>query len=267
MGQKSNTLTLKKHHNNLNFSSVNSKQLLLGLKFKHLFERLLFCKDVWVLESTWNFCANKLFLNMSLFFRSTKVKNYKKKSSVKQSSISKKLFNDNFLNLFNANLNNLKINLIFLNIKIINKDINPKLLLSAFNENKRFANLLFARRFNFFVDFLKVCCLFIQGSTSSKPLLVVFAQIFKILPKRNHARFFIFVNHLFQFIIAQKQSNIIGLKLIVNGKIRGKTRSDSKCVQVGQVSLQSIDQKIDLSFLHAYTIYGAFGLKFYVCYK
>ena len=90
MGQKSNTLTLKKHHNNLNFSSVNSKQLLLGLKFKHLFERLLFCKDVWVLESTWNFCANKLFLNMSLFFRSTKVKNYKKKSSVK-SKIKKKV--------------------------------------------------------------------------------------------------------------------------------------------------------------------------------
>jgi hypothetical protein len=60
---------------------------------------------------------------------------------------------------------------------------------------------------------------------------------------------------------------INGLKLIVNGKIKGKLRSSFSSVKSGSVPIQTINKNIDFAQIHVYTLYGAFGLKLWVCHK
>ena len=82
------------------------------------------------------------------------------------------------------------------------------------------------------------------------------------------------ITHLFQILVDNKEikkvsgiSNIIGIKFIVNGKLQGKTRADSSCIQVGAVPAQTLDKNIDFSMLHVYTLYGAFGFRIWICRK
>lgn len=60
---------------------------------------------------------------------------------------------------------------------------------------------------------------------------------------------------------------INGLKLIVNGKIKGKLRASFSCIKIGSVPIQTISKNIDFAQLHIYTLYGAFGLKIWVCHN
>jgi ribosomal protein S3 len=74
---------------------------------------------------------------------------------------------------------------------------------------------------------------------------------------------------LFQTLLTENEksfsiSNIYGIKFIVNGKLLGKTRADSSCIQVGAVPIQAIDKHVEFSRLHVYTLYGAFGFKIWV---
>jgi hypothetical protein len=271
MGQKSNTTTLKKSFKNFEFLNLNSKQFFIIAQFKTFFDRLLFQKNILVLNSVWNLQSNVLYINLHVFFCLLKTKIYKKKNSfikTKQKQNFDFLINSKISSLFSKQLKFLKINSVILDFKVLNILIHTDLLVHLYYENRRFLNVLFARRFNLFIDFLKISSLFLQKEIDSKQFLIVLGRIFRILPKRTHVRFIFFLKNLFEIFINNKfNSNIIGLKFIINGKLRGKTRSDSKCIQVGQISLQTLDKNIKFSRIHVYTLYGTFGFKFYVCYN
>ena len=73
MGQKSNLLTLqKKKSEELSLQVQDSKLFLKGYVFLNKFERMLSKKHILVSTKELNFESNKLFLNMSVFFRSNK---------------------------------------------------------------------------------------------------------------------------------------------------------------------------------------------------
>jgi ribosomal protein S3 len=57
---------------------------------------------------------------------------------------------------------------------------------------------------------------------------------------------------------------ILGVKLIISGKIKGKPRSTTTCIQVGSVPSQSLAKDISFSKIHVYTLYGSFGFKIWV---
>jgi ribosomal protein S3 len=62
----------------------------------------------------------------------------------------------------------------------------------------------------------------------------------------------------------KNKKSILGIKLIVSGKIKGKPRSSTTCIQVGSVPSQSLDKDVDFSKLHVYTLYGVFGFKIWI---
>jgi hypothetical protein len=272
MGQKSNTITLRKVQKNLSFweSEKESKQFLYGLKFSFFLEQLLSRKNILLVDKTINFVNSQCFFNFTLFFRMSKLAVLKKKitKTYKVHSFSK---NINLIKLFFKQLSYLRTNLVLLNFKNINKDIDANLVKLLYQKIGRFAGVLFSRRFNLLIDFVKIASLFCEKKVPLQTFLSMLGQIFRILPKRKHNRFFFFLKYLFGLIVSSSElkslptmSNICGIKFVVNGKLQGKTRADSTCIQVGAVPIQSLDKSIEFSRLHVYTLYGVFGFRMWI---
>ena len=162
----------------------------------------------------------------------------------------------------------LKSNFIAMKLNVINKKANKRLVRLFYSKMRRFSGALFSRRFNFFVDFLKASSLFTEDYLSIQAYLHFLGQIFKALQKKTHSRFLLFVRTIFEIIIfdskvkrISKRSNVKGLKFVINGKLKGKTRSSSACHQFGHVPNSCLTKNITFSKLHVYTLYGVFGLR------
>ena len=269
MGQKSNLLTLQKNKSKeLSLQTRNPKMFLKGHVFLNKFERLLNKKNILISEKELNFESNKAFLNVSVFFRSNKTLFYRRKGFISSFRSSdnhslKPLFFSNFKELCN---NLLSVKLINLN-NFLDKD-----LLNSFYKNfKRFVGVLFNRRFNLFIDFLKINSLFLKSKVSVKLYLLILGQIFKILPKSKHGRFLLFLKVLFKSLIEisnnsinKNVNSVLGIKLLISGRLKGKPRSSTSCIQVGSIPSQSLDKNVNFSKIHVYTLYGAFGFKIWV---
>jgi ribosomal protein S3 len=57
------------------------------------------------------------------------------------------------------------------------------------------------------------------------------------------------------------RSRVRGIKFVINGKIKGKTRSSSNIISFGKIPTQSISKVVDYSNIHVFTVYGVFGFK------
>ena len=283
MGQKSNTLTLRKHlHKDLSFLNTTKESVafLKGFKFVHFLENLFQKKDILVIKKVTSFSNSQLFLKLTLFFRSIKLTKYRRKIEKRYSkallgggsfSTKKKLLNNNISHFF---FNNIKINnllLLVLDLNVSNKVIDSNLVKYLFTKLNRFITILFLRRFNLFLDLLKVISLVCQNEANANTFLFMLGQIFRILPKRKHSRFLFFCKFLFQFIVYDSLFNksitknkICGIKFLINGKLQGKTRATTSCIQVGAVPIQSIDKVVEFSKIHVYTLNGAFGFKIWI---
>jgi hypothetical protein len=150
--------------------------------------------------------------------------------------------------------------------------VNESLLKNIYQKTSRFMNILFLRKFSLFIDFLKISVLFYQKKILVSTFLYILGQIFRVLPKRKHSRFLFFLKFIFQLFVNEFsgknfEGKIKGIKFVINGKLQGKTRASSSCIQIGAVPIQSINENIEFSKLHVYTIYGAFGFKIWVCRK
>jgi hypothetical protein len=263
MGQKANTLTLTLLKKDLNLISENSKTFLYGFKFLVLFEKLLNKKGVILINKNLNLENNKCNLSLGLFFGTFRMLKYsrrnffiKKKSglfAIKKSKKELKLFSKFF-----------KTNFLNLKIENYNHFLTKGLIVFFFNKLKIFSSSLFPRRQNFFLDFIKLSCLFITSKINSSVYLSVIGLTFKVLQKKKHTQFLFFLKFLFKTIISKKNSSILGVKLLINGKLKGKARASSTYIQQGSVPTQSISKNIEFSKIHVYTRFGAFGFQFWV---
>jgi ribosomal protein S3 len=61
--------------------------------------------------------------------------------------------------------------------------------------------------------------------------------------------------------------SILGLKFVINGKLKGKPRSSVNFIKEGNLPLQTLNKNIDFSRIHSYTLMGVFGLKLWVLKK
>ena len=277
MGQKANLTTLREFKKRLNLLSYNSKNFIFIFNFLKYFKFLLSMKGVWIFFETVNFVGNKLYLNFVFFFRSFKTTKYKTKGLKKKEVKKEKLYlqkNSKLNNLFFSHFNLFKNNFIVFTIKNINKELDNVLLKFFFYKFKKFITILFNRRFNLFIDFLKVTTLLCQNKIEAEQFLFVLGQIFKALPKRSHSRFLVFLRFLFKTIICDlkllekyNDNNIKGIKFIINGKLQGKPRASFSCIQEGTIPIQSFNKNISFSKLHAYTLFGAFGLRIWILKK
>ena len=261
MGQKSNLETLRKSNLQYNLITQNPKEFVYGLKFLQFFSNLFYKKKIIIVEKNLNFESNKLFLNLSLFFQTTKLLNFQKKIS------SKKLNGGglNFSSLYPLIRNHFSLlnnNFVQVSLTNLNYDINEKSLTFFFNKLRRFSGALFTRRFNLFVDFIKIAALFGKNKVNSKTFLFVVGQVFRTLPKRKHNIFLIFLKTVFQVLIENK--SILGVKFLISGRLKGKPRSSTVSILMGSTPVQSLSENIEYSKTNVYTLNGAFGFKLWV---
>lgn len=163
------------------------------------------------------------------------------------------------------------------NILNLNFYIDKRKLVSIYKEFKRFSFNIFTRRFNLFIDFLKMTILFFDNFINLSSYIKIWVLIFKNLHKRLHGKFFFFVKTVINFLLKfyslskNKKKNhkcfLAGLKFLVSGRIRGKPRSSSTLIQSGNVPTQSITKDIDFASSHIYTLYGVFGIKIWSYFK
>jgi hypothetical protein len=264
MAQKGNVCTIRTSiKKKLNFLEIsNSSEFLCGYAYLKIIEKFFTKKNILITASELNFTHSRLNLNLTLFFRTAKLTHYRNKITSHFGCL-KKLGIKNFCTvtkLFVPIKLMKKKNLILMKLKIINNFINFFLLKRFFHKTARFVNILFARKFSLFIDFLKISVLLSKNQISPKTYLYVLSEIFKVLPKNKHSRFFFFLKQFFQILI-QGFNKIKGIKLLISGKLLGKTRASNKCINCGSVPVQSICKKIEFEKAHVFTLYGVYGFK------
>jgi hypothetical protein len=261
MGQKSNLLSLRKNKN-FNLINLQPKNVLYSNIFLQNLKKLFFQKKIFLVNCSLNLIGNQAVLNLYLFYRTVKINSFKGKLIAAKKKEKK---TNVFSALYERVLKQFKSNLIILSVTNLNKQYEKTVFLKLFSKFKQFHNTLFPRRFNFFIDFLKVTSLFLTSKINLTFYTETIGQIFKILPKRRHNFFFSFMEQFFRVLINDiklvKNENIKGVKFMLSGRIQAKPRAKFKYFQVGNIPMQSISENVEFSKLHIFTVYGVFGLK------
>jgi len=263
MGHKTNTITLRNSFLNLNLASLSAFSLFTTLNFLKSLKYLLKNYGVFIISEVFNIKNNQIFLNLTLFFKSTKFSFFKKKIN-KSSLLEKKTLLNIFYKNFNFSLTKINLNCI-----VINKFLNKSILTLLFVKTKKFIPLIFSRRFNLYIDFLKILNLYLLKKIVIKQLLDTFVQIFRFISKKLHSNFITFLKSLFNLLIFDKQlevnkMSIKGVKFLLAGKLQGKARSTSSFIQQGALPMQSLTKNIEYKSATAFTLLGTFGLKLWI---
>jgi hypothetical protein len=274
MGQKSNVLTIRK--SNIQFVTQEEKSKKVGelYVYLNLLQKLFFKSDVCLLKTTIQFNLSKVYVNLHLFFRTRKIIKLKKKISTnrfknstdKRSSINilklLKVFSNSRLIVLSTNV---------LNRNLVKDKLNSKtLLLDFFKFYNRYAKLLFPRRLNFFLDFIKLSVLLFKNKINCNFFIKILSEIFSILQKKRHSLYLQFIKFFFSSLIKyntkkfKNLNKIVGIKFSISGKLKGKARADSNCMIIGNIPIQTLSANIEYSKVDTFTIYGVFGFKLWI---
>jgi hypothetical protein len=122
-----------------------------------------------------------------------------------------------------------------------------------------------------FLDFLKLTSSYILKKIDINSYSIVLGKIFRLLPKRHHGRYFSFIKHVFFVLIVQlkrvdeKYNQLLGIKFLINGRLKGKLMASSVLIQKGRIPTQSLEKKIQYASIPIFTSsLGVFGLKIWV---
>jgi hypothetical protein len=265
MSQKSNVLTLR-HKQKLEIQVFITRYWNSFFKLSGLINRLFLIKGVSVLKSYLGLDNNLIFFDFIIFYNHFKLILYKKKFINKQTFLIKNIKSIDFFSLLIKNyLKKFMYNSYILKFKVLNSFIEKKILKSLYKKLKIFVSNIFNRRFNFFIDFLKMTVLFLKNCyVNLNNYIFIIGKIFKSLSKRLHTKFISFIKNLFTLLTSFNKSSVKGLKFILSGRFRAKERASSKIVQIGHIPIQSFNKNIDFSSLHVYTLYGVFGIKIWI---
>jgi hypothetical protein len=274
MGKKSNLNTIQSKIN-FNLYNFNSKFYILGLSFLKAFKQLLHRKSVLLCFENFNFYTNKIMLTASIFYKSNQLKFYKKHKSFSLLYKKNKTFtmNKNDLNFAVKKINTIFLtNTIIYNLTVLNNKLNKKLLSFLLKNLKVFLTQLFSRRFSLFLDFIKLTSLFFYSEIDCKTFLYSLTEIFKFLRKKHHSRFFSFVKTLFSLLTTKlnsfksiKHLELIGMKLLIKGRLKGKPMASNLIINEGLMPLQTLSKNLEFTKAHTFTQkFGVFGFKFWI---
>ena len=249
------------------FEALNQNKSLItnSILIKQELTNALLRKDIITSNLNLSQSNNNIVISINGFTRTSKLLRYRRllKQTITNYRKSKHL-----TQLVTKSFkNSIKTNNILINYSNLNTIIDQNLLTKNFKLFKKFSSLLFARGFNLFLDFLKVITLIEQKKISPKALLLILGQIFRNSNKSKHTRFVFFIKTIFDALTLSPESNILGIKLIINGRIMGKTRASTVKIERGSLALNTVNSGCIADKMHVYTLYGAFGFKLWINYK
>jgi hypothetical protein len=274
MSKKENQITRRQSKN---FEQLNVGQYLLidYYFYQKTLNSVFRFKGVYLTKVCFLQKSNEFVIFHDLFFDSSRLSKYKK-MRLKLNSEGINLVENNkdlffFFNVYNSKFNMHTTKVLFC---VLNKFINREIVYVLRNILKSFIKTLFSRRFNFFIDFLKITALFLTDKVSLSFYTSTLVRVFCILPKKLYGYFMKFIDVLFKAIVFNKnfkstkiKTPIIGLKCTFSGKRTRKPRAKIHTRTYGDISIQNFSQKIFFSKISAYTRLGVFGFKIWICRK
>lgn len=272
MGQKSNLNTLRlsfKRPVRLN-TDMSSKQYLRGFFFINSLNQALKRKDMLLTNYSIknNLLSNFFFLQVYIQNRKLinirRLKTYNQKIGI----INKKKLNK-LNNFFNNSLWSkiFKTNLTIVKLQFLNKFVDKNFRSILLFQSKRYLNKLFRRKFFLFKDFLNLSSLLLQHKISAEIFVSFLALLFSKMSKYQHSQFFILIKNLFESLTTWPSSKIKGMRLVINGRIRGQLRSSTMILEHGRVGNQTMNNCVEYAKSTAFTIYGTYGFKLWVSFK
>lgn len=173
--------------------------------------------------------------------------------------------------LTNTKYTDVKFRIYPLNYLLRNKD-----LLIFFKKLRYFQRNIFIRGYYLFLDLIKATTLLLKESISIKTYTFLLGLVLENIHKKKHSMYFRFLktllNIMFIYIKRSKKnlpvpSNLLGIKIKINGKLKGKDRANVIRFLKGNLYTSSASAKVHFSRYHAHTKYGVFGLSVWVSYK
>lgn len=261
----SNITTVRSKIGTLSLTSLKEKDYTFYYFFQEVLKNILEKKGIVVLTCSFNKFGLSDFLDLVLYYRTKNLLRYKKK--LKKYDTNTDLLSNNLnINLLLSKYDS-KRNFIYIKITNYNKKVSPKRVAVLYISFKKFFKALFSRRFNLFLDFIKITTLFLRFDKPNFSFLQALCQIFRILTKRHHSKYILFLQYVFNEITSHFNNEAIlikGLKLVLSGKIKGKLRSSVVNIVSGSVPINTISLDVSFYKMHCYTFYGVFGFKFWV---
>lgn len=264
---KVNLLKKKRVVKNSKPRILQAKNLLKQLSIKNSYTKKAFftrktkqSNFAWKTKKSDEKKSKKKLISKTILLNRTK---HAKNKIVKTYSDFNKLFKD----YFNPQTQ------VLLEVNVINKKENAALKAEFNIKLKRFKGALFSRRSNLYYDCIKLCSLFATKKITAEVFCNTLGTIFRFLQKKSHGKFLAFVQIIINTLIKPSKSSdliptkIAGIKMRMNGKLKGKLRASSFSWSAGKISPQEVKANADYSLTHIKTVYGCFGLKIWVNYK
>lgn len=126
---------------------------------------------------------------------------------------------------------------------------------------------LFSRNEDLYNDFIAVLTLLSHRKISIKIFAAILARVVGSIHKRRHGLFISFLNVVSKVIIKNLESDISGIKITFSGRIFGRDIAKTISVDQGSPHLTTISTITEHIHVDAFTVYGVYGLKFWISFK
>jgi ribosomal protein S3 len=115
----------------------------------------------------------------------------------------------------------------------------------------------------FFNEMVEIMLIIFTSKNTAKLLASFITFQFQIT--KRHNTFLMFLKRAVCLLNGITYFKIYGIRRVVSGKCNGARRSKKRTIQAGRLPLQNFNSKINYHSTHAYTPYGTFGVKVWVC--
>ena len=273
MGQKVNStifnLSLPDSEYNSKYLEKNKEESTLflykDLEIKNYINRIFEINGYIVHTLKIEYSTVKIKIFIKLYKQQvSKNKNFPKKTSTK--NLIKRVVNKYIINVLNFYLKNTKIEVKIqnLNKKFKNKFLKRKKDIWQYKKTIKDLKRFIRRDINN-KNYIKAILIAAYEKNSSKLLA---KSIATILEKKNKRQFFFLflLKTVIENNIKTRYSTVKGVKIVVKGRFNKRPRAKKFLIQTGQISLHSFKSKINYYSDTAFTPYGTFGIKTWVCY-
>ncbi len=271
MGQKANPKSVRLSHYPEVFSIELGKKESSYLAYvKSYIVQFFRQKGIYISQVSISGDANMLYLNLDVFFsKRNRIKTKKLRRAFKSQRGLKTRPNNNkgFIQFCQSLQQILGVRKVVLKIRKLDCKMEANQLVTYWSQVKK---ALTFKRAPFASDLVQASILLLTNQATAHLFNTFLVLMFTRLTKRQHSRFFVFLKKFFKGILNHSQifnGPILGIRLLISGKLSGKTRAQSFAINVGQVPTQTLDCKIDYSFVPAFTMMGTFGFKLWIATK
>jgi hypothetical protein len=86
------------------------------------------------------------------------------------------------------------------------------------------------------------------------------------IERKKQSFLVLFANNLFRYVLNHNTVSIKGMRFRLKGRLNGSLRKKYSVFSKGKISLHQIDARMDYFYCPIQTVYGSFGLKFWINY-